>query len=136
MSKVVADQDDLPTQWYKWVNSAQIFIFGTNSHKVASSNMSRLEAHVDFFRLLMKRMFDVYVLWTFNKKNISELVTRIRNLDSMVLWTTSGPQQFAKFWLWVIFFLFRFIWVFLKKIFIEEYQFWNKFFTIDIFWKL
>ena len=30
--------------------------------KVVSSNTSRLEAHADFFRLLMKRMFDPYVL--------------------------------------------------------------------------
>ena len=31
-------------------------------HKVASSTMSRLEAHVVFFRLLMKGIFDPYVL--------------------------------------------------------------------------
>ena len=30
--------------------------------KVASSNMSRLEAHVGFFRLLMKGIFEPYVL--------------------------------------------------------------------------
>ena len=30
--------------------------------KVASSNMSRLEAHAGFFRLLMKGIFDPYVL--------------------------------------------------------------------------
>ena len=30
--------------------------------KVASSNTSRLEAHVGFFRLLMKGIFDPYVL--------------------------------------------------------------------------
>ena len=30
--------------------------------KVLSSNTSRLEAHVGFFRLLMKRTFDPYVL--------------------------------------------------------------------------
>ena len=30
--------------------------------KIASSNTSRLEAHVDFFRLLMKGIFDSYVL--------------------------------------------------------------------------
>ena len=29
--------------------------------KVASSNMSRLEAHAGFFRLLMKGIFDTYV---------------------------------------------------------------------------
>ena len=40
-------------------------------HKVSSSNMSRLEAHADFFRLLMKGIFDPYVLWPFDKKLIS-----------------------------------------------------------------
>ena len=30
--------------------------------KVVSSNMSRLEAHAGFFRLLMKGIFDPYVL--------------------------------------------------------------------------
>ena len=30
--------------------------------KVANSNLSRLEAHADFFRLLMKGIFDPYVL--------------------------------------------------------------------------
>ena len=30
--------------------------------KVASSNTSRLEAHAGFFRLLMKGIFDPYVL--------------------------------------------------------------------------
>ena len=36
----------------------QSFIY----RKVASSNMSRLEAHAGFFRLLMKGIFDPYVL--------------------------------------------------------------------------
>ena len=36
----------------------QSFIY----RKVASSNMSRLEAHAGFFRLLMKGIFDCYVL--------------------------------------------------------------------------
>ena len=34
-------------------------------HKVASSNMSCLEAHAVFFSLLMKGIFDPYVLVTF-----------------------------------------------------------------------
>ena len=38
--------------------------------KVASSNTSRLEAHAGFFRLLMKGIFDCYVLWLFDKKLI------------------------------------------------------------------
>ena len=39
--------------------------------KVASSNTSRLEAHDGFFRLLMKGIFNPYVLWPFDKKLIS-----------------------------------------------------------------
>ena len=38
---------------------------------VASSNTSLLEAHAGFFRLLMKGIFDPYVLWPFDKKLIS-----------------------------------------------------------------
>ena len=35
--------------------------------KILSSNTSRLEAHVGFFRLLMKGIFGPYVLWPFDK---------------------------------------------------------------------
>ena len=38
--------------------------------KVARFNSSRLEAHADFFSLLMKGIFDPYVLWHFEKKLI------------------------------------------------------------------
>ena len=38
---------------------------------VTSSNTSRLEANAGFFRLLMKGIFDPYVLWPFDKKLIS-----------------------------------------------------------------
>ena len=41
------------------------FTYRNEYHKVASSNKSRLEAHAGFFRLLMKGIFDVYVLWPF-----------------------------------------------------------------------
>ena len=34
------------------------------------NNTSRLEAHAGFFRLLMKGIFDPYVLWPFDKKLI------------------------------------------------------------------
>ena len=44
---------------------------GYKYRKVASSNMSRFEAHTGFFRLLMKRIFDSYVVWPFDKKLIS-----------------------------------------------------------------
>ena len=53
-------------------------------HKVASSNTSRLEAHTGFFRLLIKGIFDPYVLWPFDKKLISYLVTRVRTRDYTV----------------------------------------------------
>ena len=36
--------------------------------KMASSNMSHLEAHVGLFRLLMKGIFGPYVLSSFDKK--------------------------------------------------------------------
>ena len=35
-------------------------------HKVLSSNTSCLEAHAGFFRLLMKGIFNPYVLWPFD----------------------------------------------------------------------
>jgi hypothetical protein len=34
----------------------------TSYRKIASSNMSSLEAHIGFFRLLMKGIFGPYVL--------------------------------------------------------------------------
>ena len=58
----------------------------TSMHcKVASSNTSHLEAHAGFFRLLMKGIFNLYVLWYFDKKLISELVTRVRTRDYTVV---------------------------------------------------
>jgi hypothetical protein len=42
--------------------------------KVASSNMSRLEAHAGSFRMLMG-IFDPYILWHFAKKLIFWLIT-------------------------------------------------------------
>ena len=47
-----------------WVSPMVIY------RKIASSNTSRLEAHVGFFRLLMKGIFGPYVLWPFDKKLI------------------------------------------------------------------
>ena len=46
--------------------------------------MSRLEAHVGFFRLLLKGIFSPYVLWPFDKKLIFELVMRIRTRNYTV----------------------------------------------------
>ena len=53
-------------------------------HKVASSNMSCLEAHADFLRLLLKGILDPYVLWPFVKKLISWLVTLVRTRNYTV----------------------------------------------------
>ena len=39
--------------------------------KVSSSNTSRLDAQADFFRLFIKGIFDLSVLWPFDKKLIS-----------------------------------------------------------------
>ena len=50
--------DDIRDEKVK-VNS--IFLFKQVYREVASSNTSRLEAHVGFFRLLMKGIFDPYV---------------------------------------------------------------------------
>ena len=49
--------------------------------KVARSNTSRLEAQAGFFRLLMKGIFDPYVLWPFDKKLIFWLVILVRTRD-------------------------------------------------------
>ena len=52
--------------------------------KVASSNTTRLEAHAGFFRLLMKGIFDPYVLWPFDKKLISKLVMSVKTRNYTV----------------------------------------------------
>ena len=46
--------------------------------------MSRLEAHAGFFRLLMKGIFDPYVLQPFDEKYIFELVTHVKTRDYTV----------------------------------------------------
>ena len=61
-------------------------IFYFEYRKVASSNTSRLEAHAGFFRLLiMKGIFDPYVLWPFDTKLISRLVMHVRTRDYTVV---------------------------------------------------
>ena len=49
----------LTTKYFHLCTNA---IINFKYRKVASSNMSRLEAHAGFFRLLMKGIFDPYVL--------------------------------------------------------------------------
>ena len=53
-------------------------------HKVVSSNTSHLEAHAGIYGLLMKGIFDAYVLWPFGKKLIFELVMRVNTRDFTV----------------------------------------------------
>ena len=50
--------------------SRSILDFDPKYRKVTSTNPSHLEAHAGFFRLLMKGIFDPYVLWPFDKKLI------------------------------------------------------------------
>ena len=66
--------------------------------KVASSNTSCLEAHAGISRLLMKGIFDAYVLLPFDKKNIFELVTRVSTRDYTVC-----IEQNLKSYRWVSF---------------------------------
>ena len=49
---------------------------------VANASPSLFEAHVGLFRLFMKGIFGPYIMWPFDKKQIFELVTRIRTLTS------------------------------------------------------
>ena len=52
--------------------------------KVASSILSRSEAHAGLFRLSMKGIFDPYLLRPFDKTFIFELATRVITRNSMV----------------------------------------------------
>ena len=63
--------------WYIYENI--MIVRKIEYRKVASSNTSHLGAHAGFFKLLMERIFDPCVLWPFDKKCISELVTRVRS---------------------------------------------------------
>ena len=56
---------------FNFTSEARLFTTCSGYRKVASSNTSCLEAHAGFFRLLMKGIFDPYVLWPFDKKLIS-----------------------------------------------------------------
>ena len=90
---------------FAWLESGQEFLPDTFQHifnpspkicvmrrpsvlftyrKVASSNTSCLEAHLGFFWLLMKGIFDAYVLWPFGNNIISELVKRVNTRVSTV----------------------------------------------------
>ena len=65
--------------------------------RVASSNLSRLEPHPGFYRLLMKGNFDNYLLWPFDKKIIFGLVTGVNTCAFPVLensdWTDTDAVK-------------------------------------------
>ena len=63
--------------------------FQISFHKVASTCLFWCEAHVGLFRLLMKEIFDAYMLWLFGKKFVVELVTCTRSHDTKLVGTKS-----------------------------------------------
>ena len=74
-------------------SAPQIFMY----RKVPSSNMYRLEAHAGFFRLLMKKIFDPYVLWPFDKKFLIRNVRQNGWLYSC--WKKNGHVIDCLFWI-------------------------------------
>ena len=58
--------------------------------KVGTSNTSHLEAHIGIYRLLMKGIFDAYVLWPFDKKFVFELVTWVNTHDFTIFVTITN----------------------------------------------
>ena len=60
-------------------------MYGTCNRVYRVSSLSRFEAHVDFFRLSMKGIFDAYLLWPFGKKLISILQTGINSCDFTII---------------------------------------------------
>ena len=67
--------------------------------RVAFSNTPRLEPHPGVYRLLMKGIFDAYVLGPFDKKFIFELVTQVRSRDYMVLLWNSKLADVIIWWI-------------------------------------
>ena len=59
-------------------------IYVSNYLIVASTNLSRFKVHAGLFRLLMKGIFDPYLLWPFCKTLIFLLVTGISTRDFTV----------------------------------------------------
>ena len=74
-------------------NKVEINVYLHIYRKVASSNMSRFEAHAGFFRLFMKGIFDPYIMSPFDKKFISYLVTRVRTLDYTLVDIAGSLEQ-------------------------------------------
>ena len=77
------------------VRSSNIQVTKSMYCKVASSNMSRLEAHAGFFRLPMKGIFDPYEPWPLDKKLISKLVTHVRTRNYTVSKSQSSRGQLS-----------------------------------------
>ena len=69
-----------------------------NYRKVLSANTSRLEAHPGFFRLVMEGIFYPYLLWPFDKKLISWLVTNVttRGYTVTIFFNILKPCQHKK----------------------------------------
>ena len=59
-------------------------IHESNYRIVASTSPSRIEAHAGLFRLLMKGIFDPYVLWPFDKELIFLLVMLVSTREFTV----------------------------------------------------
>ena len=79
--KVLCRKEPLLSQSYYGVElQSSIYRY----RKVVSSNTSCLEAHADFFRLLMKGIFDPYVLQPFDEKYIFKLLTHVKTRDYKV----------------------------------------------------
>ena len=68
--------------WYIYENI--MIVRKIEYRKVVSSNLSCLEGHAGFFRLLMKWTFDPYVLWPLAKKFQNWTVDRSTARDFMV----------------------------------------------------
>ena len=90
----------LTTQHYVyWQNTIIFFEY----RKVASSNTSRFEAHAGLFKLLMKGIFDAYVLWPFDQKCVFEFLRRVNTRDFTLIeiahrkaymqWLCPGPMH-------------------------------------------
>ena len=73
--------------------------YETNYSKVISSNSFCLEAHAGICRLLMKGIFDAYVLCPFDKKLILLLVRRINTRNFMV-YTVVGSRALESRSVW------------------------------------
>ena len=68
----------------KRIKTMYLFIWKHTYRIVASRSTSRLVTCLGLYRLLMKGIFDPYVLWPFGKKLIFWLLTRVSTHDFTV----------------------------------------------------